>query len=142
MKGKCLCGEVKFLIEGTLPNLYQCHCSLCRKATGTSSNTATFVIKNNFKWLSGEKNITKYSHSSGFRSNFCSVCGSPVPNIINDTEIYCVPAGLFDAHSNSKIAAHLYTGSKANWDTICSEGEKYDERPDIEVLYKSLQSDP
>ena len=141
MNGKCLCGEVKFLIEGSLPNFYQCHCSLCRKATGTSSNTATFVNKNNLKWLSGKKNITKYSHSSGFRSNFCSVCGSPVPNIINNTEIYCVPAGLIDECNNSKIVAHLYTASKANWDNICKDGTKYDERPEIEALNKSLLSD-
>ncbi|PRY63410.1 hypothetical protein B0H98_1085 [Vreelandella songnenensis] len=43
MTGECLCGEVKFEIDGKLPNLYQCHCSLCRKTTGSTANAATFV---------------------------------------------------------------------------------------------------
>ncbi|WP_454106561.1 GFA family protein [Marinobacter sp. MBR-105] len=34
MKGECLCGNVKFAIEEEIRNFYQCHCSLCRKATG------------------------------------------------------------------------------------------------------------
>jgi hypothetical protein len=25
MHGECLCGEIKFEIEGELPNFYQCH---------------------------------------------------------------------------------------------------------------------
>ena len=40
MKGACLCGKVRFEILGEVPNLYQCHCSECRKATGTSANAA------------------------------------------------------------------------------------------------------
>ena len=40
MKGECLCGEVAFTIDGELPNFYQCHCSLCRKATGAAANAA------------------------------------------------------------------------------------------------------
>jgi hypothetical protein len=39
MKGECLCGDVEFEIKGDLPNLYQCHCSLCRKVTGSSAAT-------------------------------------------------------------------------------------------------------
>ena len=30
MQGKCLCGGVRFTLSGEIPNLYQCHCSLCR----------------------------------------------------------------------------------------------------------------
>lgn len=43
VKGECLCAEVKFEVDGELPDLYQCHCSLCRKATGSTANAATFV---------------------------------------------------------------------------------------------------
>ncbi len=38
MHGQCLCGAVKFEILGPLPKLYQCHCSLCRKQSGSASN--------------------------------------------------------------------------------------------------------
>jgi len=29
MRGKCLCGAIRFELNGVIPNLYQCHCSLC-----------------------------------------------------------------------------------------------------------------
>ena len=49
MIGKCLCGEVQFEILGDLPNLYQCHCSLCRKVSGSSSNSAMLIEAKNYK---------------------------------------------------------------------------------------------
>ena len=139
MLGKCLCGVVQFRIEGKTQNFYQCHCSLCRKANGTSSSTATFVSKNYLHWLSGEQSITKYSNETGFRSHFCSICGSPVPNIIKNTELYWVPAGLLEDSEGCEIAAHIYTHSKASWDTISSQSVQYAERPEIEVLNKQLK---
>ena len=139
MNGKCLCGEVQFSIKGTVPNFYQCHCSQCRRITGTSSNTATFISKANLDWLSGENIITRFSTATGFRSSFCSVCGSPVPNIIRGTDIYWVPAGSLDGEIDSRIVSHLFTHSKAPWDDICSAGRQYAEMPDIATLEQSLQ---
>ena len=57
MKGECLCGNVKFEIEEKIRNLYQCHCSLCRKAKGAAANAATFVQSSAFRWVSGERDI-------------------------------------------------------------------------------------
>jgi len=37
MPGKYLCEEVAFELTGTLPNIYQCHCSLCRNAPDLDS---------------------------------------------------------------------------------------------------------
>jgi hypothetical protein len=58
--GSCLCGHVQFEIAVEAPKLYQCHCSLCRKQSGTSSNAATFVDKNLFSWLQGQAGITSF----------------------------------------------------------------------------------
>lgn len=33
-KGSCLCGAVKFEVEGSLSAVEGCHCSMCRKWTG------------------------------------------------------------------------------------------------------------
>jgi hypothetical protein len=55
MHGKCLCGEVRFTLSGELPNLYQCHCSLCRKVSGSSSNAAFKIDLAQLKWDAGEQ---------------------------------------------------------------------------------------
>lgn len=48
MRAKCLCNAVEFEVSGPLPVLYQCHCALCLKQSGSTSNTATIVSLENF----------------------------------------------------------------------------------------------
>lgn len=115
MRGECLCAEVAFEIDGELPNLYQCHCSMCRKATGSTANAATFVEKNDFRWVSGQSNISSFQKPSGYRNDFCLTCGSPVPNSLRDTGLMWVPAGLLDGVTVAQVAVHLHLSSSAIW---------------------------
>lgn len=121
MQGECLCGNVKFEIKEEIRNFYQCHCSLCRKVTGSSSNTATFVNASSFRWISGESDIRSYKKPSGYRSDFCSVCGSLVPNSLRDSGMMWVPAGLLNEPLTSKISVHLHTESAATWEHDSAE---------------------
>ena len=54
MKGSCNCGKVSFEISGDVAALYQCHCKLCQKQSGSTSNTATIVNESDFIWGSGD----------------------------------------------------------------------------------------
>ncbi|WDD97563.1 GFA family protein [Thalassomonas actiniarum] len=139
MNGKCLCGKVTFAITGTLPNLYQCHCSLCRKLTGSSSDSAMFLSREQFSWRSGEQLISSYKTETGFRSDFCQNCGSTVPHLMNNQKQYWIPAGLLEGESDIKVAAHLFVGSKCQWDMIGDDGIQYEEMPDMATLDKVLQ---
>ena len=138
MIGKCLCGAIQFKINNDVHNLYQCHCSLCRKQSGAASNAATLVHENDFSWLSGEDKITRYKMADGFTSYFCSVCGSPVPNQLRETDKIWIPAGALPGDIASKIAVHIYSESKASWEKILNEGRQYEEMPDFETLYNLL----
>ncbi|MCH4813436.1 GFA family protein [Vreelandella neptunia] len=141
MKGECLCGEVAFEIEGELPNFYQCHCSLCRKATGSSANAATFVEWNNFRWLSGQSSIRSFQKPTGYRSDFCSACGSPVPNKLRNTDLIWVPAGLLDEATESQISVHLHLSSAATWAQEPDRCVQLVGGPDsLESLNKALKS--
>lgn len=139
MKGECLCGTVKFEIEEEIRNLYQCHCSLCRKATGAAANAATFVQDSAFRWVAGESDIRSFKKPSGFRSDFCSVCGSPVPNSLRGSGMVWIPAGLLDELDASRISAHLHTKSAAPWEQESAECARLDGGPDsLESLNKLL----
>jgi hypothetical protein len=136
MRGKCLCGQIEFEIVGVVPKLYQCHCSLCRKQGGASSNTAAIIAKENLRWLAGQEQISSWVKDTGFRSDFCSKCGSPVPNPLRSTPYYWVPAGLLDGSVQLKVRAHLYVGSKASWDVIASPGTQYETMPEFSELVR------
>ncbi len=134
MKGSCLCGEVTFALKGEIPNLYQCHCSLCRKVSGSSSNSAMLIKSENFSWLAGQHRISSYARSSGFRSDFCSSCGSPLPNPLKNGNGYWIPVGLLEGTSALEIGAHLYVNSKAPWDIIGGTCPRFEEMPHSETL--------
>lgn len=140
MQGECLCGQVKFEILGSTPKLYQCHCALCRKQGGSSSNSATIVAAKNFRWLRGVESISSWVKDTGFRSDFCSKCGAPVPNPLMHSAYFWVPAGLLDANAPLEICAHLFVASKAAWDTITSPGVKYETMPEFSELLGLLHS--
>ncbi|WP_418766858.1 GFA family protein [Marinobacter salsuginis] len=142
MKGECLCGAVKFEIKGDVPNLYQCHCSLCRRATGSSANAATFVEQENFRWMSGQDKISSFQKPTGYRSDFCSVCGSPVPNQLRGMELLWVPAGLMEESFKAAVKVHLHMGSAASWERDSADSARLESGPDsLESLRKGLEVD-
>ncbi len=138
MNGSCLCGGVRFEIQSPYPDLYQCHCSLCRKQGGSVSNTGLIVAADKFRWLAGESLITTWEKATGFRSHFCSRCGAPVPNPLRDTGFVWVASGLLDGDPPLKIAAQLYTDSKARWAELPSGGRHFETAPDLRELIALL----
>ncbi len=140
MEGSCLCGAVGFEIDGPFPKLYQCHCSLCRKQGGSTSNTGMIVETDKFHWSRGEELVTAWMRASGFRSHFCSICGAPVPNPLRDTGFIWVPSGLIDDGETLEIAAQLWIGSRAPWDRSHGGGMEYETAPDLRELIRLLHA--
>ena len=137
--GTCLCGQIEFRISGPFPGLYQCHCSLCRKARGSAANAALIVRHENFSWTRGREHVRSYQ-AANYRSDSCSRCGSPVPNPLADRPAYWVPAGSLEDHADLDVAAHLHTASKAGWDVIPPTGAQYREAPDLDGLIDMLHT--
>jgi hypothetical protein len=139
MRGKCLCGGVQFALSGELPDLYQCHCSLCRQVSGSSSNAAFVIDLAQLSWIEGEELVQKYESDTGYKSHFCSRCGSPLPNLTANDSAWWVPVGLLEHGEGLRVGAHLYVGSRAPWDVIVDSGEHFDEMPDDETLADLLR---
>jgi hypothetical protein len=62
--GGCFCGSIRFAIVGSLASAAYCHCTDCRKCTGSAFNVSVPVDCENFKLLSGKpKGFTKTAAS-------------------------------------------------------------------------------
>ncbi len=116
--GSCLCQKVQFEYSGDVMGLGSCHCSKCRKVSGTGSNVVLIAPAENFSWLQGEIYIKSYKMPGGWQSTFCSECGSPLPHTNNESISMWVPAGLLDDDPELSILAHTQVSSKAKWDVI------------------------
>lgn len=102
------------------------------------SNTATVVPAEKFRWLSGQEHISSFIRPAGFRSDFCSTCGSAVPNPPRDTPYIWVPSGMFEGSEQLEIVVHLYVGSRASWDTAPLSGTLYETMPDMLTFLEAL----
>jgi hypothetical protein len=80
VRGRCLCGGVKFEITGPLTSPLNCHCSQCRRQHGAAFRSRVRVKVEDFRWLQGEGLIKFYESERGFLRGFCRECGSPVIN--------------------------------------------------------------
>ncbi len=58
--GSCVCGAVAFRIEGPFRGFQYCHCSRCRKKTGSSHVANIFVPVGQFHWERGEDKVRRF----------------------------------------------------------------------------------
>ncbi len=140
LRGSCLCNVVRFELTGPFPLLYQCHCSLCRKQGGSVSNTGLIAAADRFRWLSGEEAIGTWQKESGFRSHFCTRCGSPVPNMLRDTGYVWIPSGLLDGDAPLKIGAQVYVDSRASWAQLPTGMPRFETVPGLDGLIELLHA--
>lgn len=140
LTGKCLCHTIQFQINKPINIIYQCHCSLCRKQSGTHANHASMVKSQYFQWIQGQENIITYKKDTGFTSCFCQKCGSPVPNQIGQTTFIWIPLGLIDSELSPVQTLHFCVNSKANWECTSMNPQSYEHLPhwdEIEQFFES-----
>ena len=128
INGACNCGTVRFEINTGVSDIYVCHCSICRRSTG-SNGIAVIVVDNEaFRWIAGEANITTWKKPDvDWQTWFCSRCGSPLPGA-NDAKRTFVPAGLLlEGSEPLSVKHHIWVDSKANWDEIGDNGCQHPE---------------
>jgi hypothetical protein len=126
LHGSCLCGSLKYQIDGDLFMAAYCHCSMCRKAHGSAFRPRALVWSKDFQWLQGRELLRDYISSPGAHRAFCSKCGSPLiaysdqyPTILN------LALGTLDDDPGVRAEAHWHVSSKAPWFDITDNLPQY-----------------
>lgn len=121
ISGGCLCGAVRYTASGEAQRFYHCHCSRCRRASGTG-HASNLFLKGTLHWDSGEDQIQtfKLPEAERFTNSFCRTCGGRVPRFIEAMGVVFIPAGSLDQEPGLKPQARIFVGSRASWS--CEEG--------------------
>jgi hypothetical protein len=117
LTGSCLCGALKYSVSGEPTRFMHCHCSRCRKATGTGHATNLFVNDAALDWTGDTDLIKSYKvpEALRFARAFCAVCGGPLPREIKEMSMVFIPAGTLDVEPNIRPQARIFLASKASW---------------------------
>ena len=129
--GSCLCGEVTYKITGNLGIFQYCHCSRCRKFTGSAHASNIIIALEHFKWTSGEALVGRFEpkETKHFATSFCKNCGSSLPWLSKSHKAIVVPAGTLDSDPGIRPFQNIFWGSKAEWYKDASGLVKHDELP-------------
>lgn len=126
-QGSCLCGAVTIEVHGGIDSIIHCHCSKCRKSSGTAYATNGFVAKSGFLIKTGEAQIGYYEMASGMKRHFCKVCASPIFSSNDKSpDLLRLRLGILDTDIMERPMSHNFVSSSANWDDLDAVLPRYD----------------
>ena len=124
IEGGCLCGNVHYSSDAEPVMVAACHCTHCRKQSGTAYSMNIAVPAASVK-LSGDALKTYVdAGTSGLKvlRNFCGNCGSPIASDIEAFPgLLFLKAGTLDDPSWVKPGAEIWCDSKLSWATLGSD---------------------
>ncbi|MCP4877018.1 MAG: GFA family protein [Gammaproteobacteria bacterium] len=128
-RGSCLCQSVSYQFHGPEYVFQYCHCSRCRKFTGSAHAANIIVDPKQFEWLSGEANIGRFEHPEAkhFATSFCKQCGSSLPWMSQSGTAVVIPAGTLDEDPGIKPTQNIFWKSRVTWRCEVDELPKFDE---------------
>ncbi|MCG7533679.1 GFA family protein [Pseudoalteromonas sp. OOF1S-7] len=126
-QASCLCGVVKLELHGPISSIIHCHCSLCRKSSGTAYATNGFINRDDLQIVAGETHIRDYAFKPGRLRHFCGVCASPLFSSNQDNpEKLRLRLGILDCDITERPISHNYVTSKANWEELDANLPRYE----------------
>jgi hypothetical protein len=127
--GGCLCGGVRFEVTEAPLSASWCHCTRCRRRTGTGASLQARYPSSALRVLQGEELLRAYEPSGGFAKVFCSTCGSSLWSRSPDGEVVAVRFGAFDADPGIRPQYHQFVAYAPVWDELPDDGlPRYPER--------------
>ena len=126
-KGACLCGLCRYTVSGEPLAMYFCHCSRCRKETGSIHGSNLFFKNAQLTWQSGEDSVSHFKlENTRKERSFCKTCGCPLPW---GTDMIVVPAGSLEGDVELKPTAHVHYTSRATWEDQLADLFRFAELP-------------
>ena len=116
-RGSCLCQRVTYQFHQPEYVFQYCHCSRCRKFTGSAHAANILVKPEQFEWLSGEELVGRFEHPEAkyYATSFCTHCGSSLPWMAQSGGTVVIPAGTLDEDPGIRPRQNIFWDSRAPW---------------------------
>lgn len=128
LRGSCACGQVTYTVADEFKYASNCHCSLCRRATGSAFKSFAGIERRKFSVAASDKALMIIGEPEGHHAR-CSACGSFLYSVVRGGKFVHVAVGTLIDTPAIRPRAHIFVGSKAEWFTITDDLPKYDAFP-------------
>jgi hypothetical protein len=128
LTGGCLCGAVRYEIEGNLRHITHCHCEMCRKVHGAAFATYARLARRRLRLTSGADALRSHWSSESVTREFCGRCGSQLFwSHEEHSNALSVTLGTVDGDPGGRPEAHIYARDRACLYEITDALPRYDE---------------
>lgn len=114
--GGCLCGAVRYEVNGPLRDVVNCHCRMCQRLHGNfgpHSKARKVDIK-----ITRDNGLAWYKTSEIARRGFCRECGSSLFWEPFDLDATGIIAGSLDGPTGLKTIGHIFVAEKCDFHEI------------------------
>ena len=115
LTGSCQCGAVRYRIDAEPIAFFACHCSECRKQSGSVHGLSLIVPSGALSVTAGAPSRWSRATDQGADMTcwFCGTCGNRLYHQSSGwPDELSVKAGTLDQPVDVSAAVHIWTGSK------------------------------
>ncbi|MGH6946205.1 MAG: GFA family protein [Kiloniellales bacterium] len=129
LAGRCLCGAARYAVADEFLYAMNCHCSLCRRATGAAFKPFAGIARDKLRITRGGRNLLIFGDQDASDTH-CKTCGSLLYSVVRDGAFAHVAMGTLVDDPTIRPTKHIFVGSKAPWFTITDDLPQYEELPE------------
>jgi hypothetical protein len=124
LAGECFCGTVRYAVPDAFEYALNCHCSNCRRTTGSAFKPFAGIVRDRFSVTRGEDNLMIHGDATNHDAH-CRRCGSLLYSLVRGGAFVHVAMGTLVDSPSIRPTAHIFVGSKAPWFSITDDLPQY-----------------
>lgn len=124
LNGKCYCGAVAYEVEDAFVYAANCHCSDCRRTTGSAFKPFAGIERHKFTVVKGDDGLLIFGDVDTHNAH-CKACGSLLYSLVREAAWVHVAMGTLVDAPTIRPTHHIFVASKAPWYDITDNLPQY-----------------
>jgi hypothetical protein len=121
--GGCLCGGVRYEVDGPLRGVVVCHCERCRRTHG---HTGAYTACANADLVLIAAGGLCWYEADGRARGFCGGCGASLFWRRDGEAVTSIAAGTLDPPTGLHTIAHIHVADRGDYYVIEGDAEQHD----------------
>ena len=125
LAGKCYCGAVEYAVADEFLYAANCHCSNCRRTTGSAFKPFAGIERSKLAITKGASELMIFGEQDANNTR-CKRCGSLLYSVVRDGGFVHVAMGTIIDDPTIRPTHHIFVGSSRRF-TISDDLPQYEE---------------